>query len=346
LTFLVLAITYLYTMKINFKNLKKGQSIPLLIIDMIMLSLISINLLWMTFDFFFEARIFQDLIGQVSESFFIYYRDIIHPDFLLYDSIFVTIFIIEILTRWIVSIVKKEYSNWIAYPFIHWYDVLGCIPVGGFRVLRMLRIVSIVIRLHKKQIINIRVTWWYKLLNRYYSILVEEVSDRVVVNVIKGMQTEIAEGSPITDELVEKVIKPKQEIIVEWLALRIEDATQLYFTRNSERLQQYIQLAVEEALVNNKDIGKLNSVPILGPKVTAAVSSSISDVSFYVIEKMIRDLSAKENREVLHEVMNMGLEVVTKKEEDETFQNATKEIIIDSLELVKEQVETKRWKEN
>ena len=35
-----------------------------------------------------------------------------------------------------------------------------------------------------------------------------------------------------------------------------------------------------------------------------------------------------------------------KKEEDETFQNATKEIIIDSLELVKEQVETKRWKEN
>ena len=300
----------------------------------------------MTFDFFFEARIFQDVIEQISESFFIYYRDIIHPDFLLYDSIFVTIFILEILIRWVVSIVKKEYNNWIAYPFIHWYDVLGCIPVGGFRVLRLLRIVSIIIRLHKKQIINIRETWWYKLLNRYYSILVEEVSDRVVVNVIKGMQTEIEEGSPITDELVDKVIKPKQEIIVEWLALRIEDATQLYFKRNSEKLQLYIQLSVEEALVNNKDIGKLNNVPILGPKVTAAVSSSISDVTFYVLEKMIRDISAKENREVIHKVMDMGLEVITKKEDDETFQKATKEIIIDSLELVKEQVNTKRWKEN
>ena len=333
-------------MKINLKNLKKGQSIPLLIIDMIMLALISINLLWMTFDFFFEARVFQDLINQISENFFIYYRDIIHPDFLLYDSIFITVFIIEILVRWIVSIVKKEYSNWIAYPFINWYDVLGCIPVGGFRILRLLRIVSIVIRLHKKQIINVRATWWYKLLNRYYSILVEEVSDRVVVNVIKGVQTEIESGSPITDELVEKVIKPKQEIIVEWLALRIEDASKLYFIKNSEQLQQYIHVSVEEALVNNKDIGKLNNVPIVGPKVTAAVSSSISDVTFYVIEKMIKDLSSKENREVIHEIMDSGLEIITKKDEDETFKNATKEILIDSLELVKEQVETKRWKDN
>ena len=223
-------------MKLNIKNLKKGQSIPLLIIDMVMLSLITINLIWMTFDFFFEARIFQDLISQMSESFFAYYKNIIHPNFLLYDSIFVTIFIIEILIRWIVSIVKKEYSNWIAFPFIHWYDVLGCIPVGGFRALRLLRIVSIVIRLHKKQIINIRTTWWYKLLNRYYSILVEEVSDRVVVNVIKGVQTEIESGSPVTDELVEKVIKPKQEIIVEWLGLGWLSVSHLALLRMNEEL--------------------------------------------------------------------------------------------------------------
>jgi len=333
-------------MKINFKNLKQGQSIPLLIIDILMLSLISINLIWMTFDFFFEARIFQSIIENISEIFFIYYRDVIHPDFLLYDSIFVTIFILEILIRWTISIFKKEYSNWVAYPFIHWYDVLGCIPVGGFRVLRLLRIVSIVIRLHKKQIINIKTTWWYKLLNRYYSILVEEVSDRVVVNVINGMQTEIEEGSPISDELIEKVIKPKQEIIVEWIASRVEDASQLYFKRNQKKLQEYIQLAVAEALANNKDIGKLNNVPILGPKVTAAMSSSISDVTFYVLEKMIKDLSAKDNREVMHEMMDMGLELISQKEDDEIFQKATKDIIIDSLELVKEQVNTKRWKEN
>ena len=108
-------------------------------------------------------------------------------------------------------------NNWIAYPFIHWYDVLGCIPVGGFRSLRLLRIISIVFRLHKKGIIDIRSTWWYKLINRYYCMLAEEVSDRVVVNIINGTQKEIEAGAPITDKLIEQIIKPRQELIVEFI---------------------------------------------------------------------------------------------------------------------------------
>ena len=84
-------------MKIHFKNLQKGQSIQLLIIDLIMLSLIFLNLLWMTFDFSFETRIFQNLINNISEDFFNFYRITVHPDFLLYDSFFVAIFLLSIL---------------------------------------------------------------------------------------------------------------------------------------------------------------------------------------------------------------------------------------------------------
>ena len=55
-------------MKINFKNLKKNSSIPLLIVDWIMLNLIILNLLWMIFDFSFNTQIFQDVINQLLNN--------------------------------------------------------------------------------------------------------------------------------------------------------------------------------------------------------------------------------------------------------------------------------------
>lgn len=61
--------------------------------------------------------------------------------------IFVSIFIAELLIRWMVTIHQKTYHKWFFYPVIHWFDVLGCIPVGSFRWLRLLRVFSILYRL-------------------------------------------------------------------------------------------------------------------------------------------------------------------------------------------------------
>ena len=332
-------------MKINFKNLKKNSSIPLLIADWIMLNLIILNLLWMTFDFSFNTQIFQDLINQISTSFYIYYLDNIHSDFLFYDSFFVAIFILEIFIRWAVAIARKDYPHWMSYPFVHWYDVLGCIPVGGFRSLRLLRIVSIVLRLHKKQIIDIRSTWWYKLFNRYYNILTEELSDRVVSNVISGMQEEIHEGAPIADEIIEKVLIPKQELIVEFISNKMQIAAKHYYAKNSKKLNIYIHHTVESALLKNNDIKRLDSIPVVGKKITAALRSSIADVMHDAIEKIVDDLSADNNHETINEFLEISKEIVLSKEIDFSFKEETKHIIIDSLEIVKKQVEIKRWKE-
>ena len=52
------------------------------------------------------------------------------------------------------AIRKQTYPRWYFYPFLHWYDLLGCIPIGSFRMLRLLRLISLTIRLQKMGIID------------------------------------------------------------------------------------------------------------------------------------------------------------------------------------------------
>ncbi len=90
------------------------------------------------------------------------------------------------MIRWAVAIARGTYHRWFFYPFVHWYDLLGCIPVGSFRWLRILRVVSLMFRLQKMGVVDFRDTYIGRSVIKYYRILVEEVSDRVVINVLEG----------------------------------------------------------------------------------------------------------------------------------------------------------------
>ena len=63
------------------------------------------------------------------------------------------------------------------------------------------------------------------------------------------------------------------------------------------------------------------------------------------IEKIVDDLSAENNHETINELIEISKEIVLSKEIDVSFREETKHIIIDSLEILKNQVEIKRWKE-
>ena len=50
-----------------------------------------------------------------------------------------TIFLVaELVVRWLIAIVQKRYYRWFFFPFVHWYEVLGCAP--QLRALRLLRV--------------------------------------------------------------------------------------------------------------------------------------------------------------------------------------------------------------
>jgi hypothetical protein len=158
----------------------------LFVVDIVMMLIIIINLLFIIFDWTFGFAFFQHFISNLSPRFFSYYRDVVHPDFLLYDINFVIVFVAELAVRWIIAWRRKTYTRWYFYPLVHWYDVLGCIPIGAFRWLRLLRVFAIVTRLHKMGIIDLRQTLFFKQGYRIWEIFLEEVTDRVFINLLEA----------------------------------------------------------------------------------------------------------------------------------------------------------------
>lgn len=333
-------------MKVYLNKIKRETSTFWYLIDIIMIVLIVLNLFWMGFDTAFTTKFFRAFVYEISPSFHTFYYDVVHPDFLFYDLFFVTIFLSEFLLRWGYAIYNKKFKHWFMYPFYFWYDLLGCIPLQGLRYLRLIRVVSLVLRLQKKGVIDVKQTWWYKIIMKYYFIFVEEISDRVTVNVISGAQDEIKAGSPILEQIINDVILPKKEIIADWASERVKFAATKIYLDKKDDMRAYVALAVKDAVENSKEIADLERIPIIGKQISKTLESSIGDITSTVIEKTMIDLAKEDNSELISEIIDVSLKTILHPSAESKFEEAVTEMTIDSLELVKDQVKIKRWQKS
>lgn len=329
--------------KINWSALRDGKSRFEFLDDILMVQLVLLNLGFIIFDWHFGVAFFRKILAGIVPSFHDWYAAHIHPNFLLIDAVFVAIFITEFCIRWIVAIVKKEYGKWYFYPFAHWYDVLGCIPLGAFRWLRVLRLVSMTIRLHKMRVIDIKDTLVYKEVMEFIRIITEEISDRVVVNVLNGVQREIRNDSPLTNRMLTEVIKPYQDTLTVWLSHRIKRVTEHNYNLYKEDIQKYVEAVIKEAVKNNQEVKNLALIPVVGGQIRKALEESVSNITFTVVNSMVRDLSSDRNNKFIEEVTEIVLETILLQEEDKELNRVTKDVFIRALDLVKEQVEVKQW---
>jgi hypothetical protein len=111
------------------------------------------------------------------QDFSAYYGTHIHPDFLFYDLFFIGIFAAVFIFEWIVSrSATQAYPRWYFFPFMRWYDVISLIPVGSLRLLRLLRLASLLIRLHKRGVIDLTDSRVYRFFEFYFNVFVDEVT--------------------------------------------------------------------------------------------------------------------------------------------------------------------------
>jgi hypothetical protein len=138
----------------SYSKLKSSHEGPWIILDLVMLCLLIINLIWLLFDGLFATQAFKSILVSISPDIVSAYAPI-HDNFILYDLAFIVVFLIEFCVRWVAAVVRKTHMRWYFFPFIHWYDLVGCIPLGGARIFRFLRIFSILYRLQKYEIIDL-----------------------------------------------------------------------------------------------------------------------------------------------------------------------------------------------
>ena len=201
-------------------------------------------------------------------------------------------------------------------------------------------------RLQRQGIIDLTSTFIYKTFQKYLGILTEEVSDRVVINVLNGVQDEMSKGSPVVDRVIKDVILPRQDIIAAWTAHKIGAVTLQTFEKNEEVIRSIINESLEESIKNNPEIGRLKYVPGVGKIILDIVNSYVSDITYNTIRSAVVAFSDdKNNREIVKDAGNILLESLIDEEDgQETMDEFVTAIAVEVIEVVKSEVAVQQWK--
>jgi hypothetical protein len=332
-------------LQINRENLKSSHQLVWFIIDFLMLGLLILNLAFIIWDSIYGFLAVQHLLQQHLPALQSAYHPI-HERFIFYDLIFVGIFLTEFFIRWGYAIKASIYDRWYFYPFIHWYDLVGCIPVGSLRFLRILRVISIVYRLHQYRIIDITSTRIYQFFNFYYEAFMEELSDRIVIKVLSGVQQEVSRGSPLFDRIQEDILYPRREMLSGWISDRIATAAQEGYVPNRGALRSYLEDRVDNALKQNLELSRLKYLPVVGSTIQETLEEAVGDIVANVIHQILDDLATSSNHAFVDDIVNVFLPEPGDTRTDRARNDALISLIIDIIDAIKAQVRVKYWREN
>lgn len=331
-------------LKINRDNLKKSHQTIWLIIDFAMLGLLILNLALIIFDSIYAFSAIEGFFEARTPGFHSLYEPI-HENFLFYDLIFVGIFLTEFFVRWGYAVKASIYDRWYFYPFIHWYDLVGCIPVGSFRFLRILRVISIIYRLHQYNIIDVTSTKLYRFFNFYYEAFMEELSDRIVIKVLSGVQMEVRRGSPLFERIQHDIIFPRRDMLTNWISDRVAQAAREGYVPNRGALRSYLEDRVDTALKENLELSRLRFLPVVGPTIQETLEEAVGDIVANVIHQILEDLASASNHAFIEDIVNVMMPDPEQSHGRSPENEALINLILEILDAVKTQVRVKHWRE-
>ena len=325
-------------LKINRANLKASHEGPWLLLDLAMLVLLLFNLLWLIFDALFATEVFNQLLVNFLPQLAAGYQPI-HQNFLFVDLIFISIFLTEFMLRWLAAIVRKTYLRWYFFPFIHWYDLVGCIPLAATRMFRFLRIFSILHRLHKFKIIDLNDTGLFRFIAFYYDVIVEELSDRIVVKVLTDAQKDISAGSPLIEDITQHVLMPRKPIITEWAASTLNHiGHSILHPEHGEVIRKHVLSSVGKAVRTNSQVSAFKLLPVVGGTIEKTLESAVTDIVTQSIINLLSDLTPQQ----IEQFIDNGFENITP--EELALDHEVLSVVTEVLELVKQHISEQRWK--
>jgi hypothetical protein len=324
---------------------KRLRELSGLVVDVVMLVLIVANLFLIIIDWGFESTIVQQQLRTYAPDLHRWYDQTIHQHFLFYDLAFVAVFVVEIGIRWGLAIYRQRYHRWFFYPFVHWYDVLGCIPVSSLRSLRLLRVIAMVPKMQRIGLIDLRDTYLYRTFEKYRDIVLEEISDRVTVRIIEGLQAEIRGSERVTERIADEVIAPQRDALIEALTHRLQEATAVAYGSQQDDFQAYLDDVIETAVDRNREISTIASLPGIGRPVAGLLERAIQDIVFNVIDQMVADVASLDNDRVIAEVTSISTDALLSPEYDQRLNHLARSVVLQSLDVVKDHVQIRKWKQ-
>lgn len=302
--------------------------------------LVCINLSLILFDSLFALQPVSAVLADLAPELHARYQQSVHANFQYIDLGFVAIFVLDVLLGWTVALFERRYARWYYYPFAHWYDVLGCIPLAGLRWLRVLRVGALLIRLQRLGLIDMRGWAIYGLFSRYYYLLIEELSDRVMVRLFGRLQQEIGASDDLSRRLLQEVVRPRKQRLLNDISRRLQDMLETGYHDNRGAIEGYVSQLIHQALQNNPEMHNLRRLP-LGNRLASTLDDALSDIAARLLQGAVEGMRGPQFQALAGNLADEFFDAWVY--QDENTDLALEELLVDVIEVLKQQVLDRRW---
>jgi hypothetical protein len=306
--------------------------------DGLILLLVCLNLALLLFDSLYALGPLNRALAALLPGFHAFYGERIHAHFTSIDLVFVAFFIADVLLGWLVAVVERRHARWYHYPFIHWYDVLGCIPLGGFRLLRALRIVSLLLRLQRLGLIDMRRWRPYRLFDHYYQLLMEDLSDRVMIKICGELQDELNTRDDFSQSVIDRVLRPRKQRLIDGMALRIQSLVEQGYAQNRATLERLVADVVQRALDDNPDLARLKRLP-MGERMADTLDGVLTDIVNGLVREAAASLRTRDFRALASRLADQGFDQSLPSGAQDS---ALDDVLVEILEVFKQKVLQRR----
>jgi len=252
------------------------------------------------------------------------------------DLPFLILFWIEFMVRWVLAVRRRVYARWYFFPIFYWYDLLSLIPVMALRPLRLLRVVSIYMRLRQSELSRVGKDFLSRAVAYISNIITEEVSDRVAVRILSEFGEEIADGTHI--RIARATVEPRRQEIQQVLVGQIRAI--LTDEGTVERFRQLLELNLDNAVEESESLRALPLPHIVVKPIVRAVGEVILDTTLETIEAT---LDSPEGEEAVSAVAGSILEALFYGPALAELESLTKDISLQVIDHMMDVVKVKKW---
>ena len=256
--------------------------------------------------------------------------------FWVLDLPFLILFWIEFCVRWILAIKRKTYSKWFFFPMFNWYDVLGLIPVAVFRPFRLLRAVSMYMRLKRSELSNVGKDIFTRTVLYFSNIITEEVSDRVALRILSEFHEEVQDGTHT--RIARSVIEPRKPEIEEVIVIQLRQT--LTDPETIHQLRSLLQLNLAKAVEESE---ALQAVPLPNVVLRPAVRAIGEVILDTTMETVAATLDSPDGEEAVRQVAGAILDDVFYGPGLVQAESLVKEITLQVIDHMKDVVSVKKW---
>ncbi|MDR7016863.1 preprotein translocase subunit SecA [Acinetobacter sp. 3657] len=314
-----------------------------LLYDIFMVFIIVFNLFCLGMNLFLMSSLGEWLFQQIHLlSVLDFYRTHLNPWVITTEAWFIIFLIAELVIRWIFAIINKHHARWWWFPFVHFYEILAIIPY--LRFLRLFRAGIIAYRLYEMgyQVIPEKIQ---RTLLFYYRVVMEELSDRVVLTVLDGLKRELQTNNS-HQQTIHNLVDHHRQLFVTTLSSLLQESLATALQQQQPAITQKVGAIVNQAIENTPELTQLlRLIPIVGGRIEQQIQSIGQRLGENISAGLIEPFTAGSPQQPNENFQLIAEKVSELNINNQYLEELVKSVVFESIEAISKQVRVKQWQE-